>query len=119
MQLTLQQAQNISNSPIFGKELPIQISYQFAKLGRALMEELKLVEEQRQKLILQCGGVLSEDKSQYTFTEENALKLETEMRTLLTIPIEISFEPLLITSLGNVTLTPNELLGIEPLIKVE
>jgi len=119
MKLTLQQAQNISNSPIFGKSLPIQVSYKFSKLGKALVEELKLVEEHRQKLIQQCEGTLTEDKSQYKFSEEQGKKFQTEMQSLLETPIEVPFEPISLAALGDVALSPNELLGIEPLILVE
>ena len=84
------------------------------------MEELTIVEEQRQKLIKQCEGTVSEDGTQYTFTEENGLKFQTEMEKLLVTPIKLTcFEPIPIADLGSVTLSPNELLGIEPLLKLD
>ena len=119
MQSTLQQAQAISNSPIFSKTLPVKISYKFSKLAKALVEELKLVEEQRQKLIQQCNGVLSEDKTQFSFGPEDGPKFQEGMNELLAIPIEVPFEPVALTELGSVELSPNELLAIEPLILTE
>ena len=118
MQLTLQQAQVISNSPIFGKELPVQVAYKFSKLGKALMEELKLVEDQRMKMIQKYDGVLSEDKTQFSFTPENGEAFQKEMMELLTLPIEVPFQPLPVEKLGNVSLTPNELLALEPILAV-
>ena len=41
------------------------------------------------------------------------------MEELLAIPIEVPFEPIAIEKLGSVSLTPNELLAIEPLIAIE
>ena len=119
MQLTLQQAQTIANNPIFGKELPIQVAYKFSKLGKTLMEELKLVEDQRMKLIQKYEGALSEDKTQFSFTPENGEAFQKEMIELLSLPIEVSFQPISVENLGNVTLTPNELLALEPILAVD
>lgn len=120
MKITIRQAQNISNSPIFGKTLPVSVSYKFAKLGKALIEELKMVNEHRHKLIENCGGVLKEDKTQFTFSNlDDASKFQTEINELLDIEIEVPFEPVPVDKLGSIELTPNELLMLEPILVME
>ena len=117
MELTLQEARSIANSTIFSKELPVRVSYRFARLGRALVEELKVIEEQRQKLITLHEGVLSEDKTQFSFSADHAEGFKADMDALLGLTIDVPFEPMFVEALGEVILTPNELIDLAPLFK--
>ena len=117
MQITLSQAQQILASPIFGKLLPVKVSFKFTKLAKVINEEMKLVDIERAKLIESCNGVLSEDKAQFTFTGEDGARFQGSMNALMenTVDIGPNF-PMPIETLGEVVdLTPLELLPLEVL----
>jgi hypothetical protein len=119
MKLTISQAQGITTSVIFTKDLPVALSFKLAKLGKAITEELKVMEEQRQKLIAKYNGVLTEDRSQFAFEGENAIGFNRDMAIIYATEFEVVFEPVSISSFGDTSLTPNDLALLDPLILPE
>lgn len=120
MQITVEQALTAQASSIFATKLPAATSYKFAKLAALLQKELVIYEETRRKLIEDCGGVLSEDKSQYSFDKEAQAKFNAEFPALLATPIDIGGHfPLPMSSLGNVELSPLDLMRVEVLLAEE
>ncbi len=118
MQITFAQAQAIMASPIFAMKLPTTTSFHFARLGKLIMGELKTFEEERQKLIAACNGVLSEDKTRFDFPEATQPAFTIGMRDLLQTAFEIpAFWPMALAQLGPVELSPNDLVQLDPLIQ--
>jgi hypothetical protein len=112
------QAQQVIGSPVFGiKTLPTKISYRFGKLAKKIQAELKELDEARQKLIEDCHGVLSEDKAQFAFSPEDAPAFAKGMADLFAEAFDLDpVWPMAIDELGNVELSPADLLILEPLI---
>ena len=117
MQLTLLQAQQIIQSPLFGiNTLPTKIAYRFTKLARRIQGELKGFDEARQKLITECNGVLTEDGSQFNFSPTDAPAFAQGMNDLMGEGFDLeSIWPMPIDELGQVELSPADLLILEPL----
>lgn len=120
MNITVLQAQAISNSPIFGMRMAPAVSFKFAQLAKTLQAELKTADEERLKLILAHHGVLSEDKTLFSFPPEEVEGCNASMEALQSSHIEISgFWPMPLEKLGALELSPAELLALEPLLSVE
>ena len=117
MQLSLLQAQQIISSPIFGlKTLPTKVSYRFGKLATKIQAELKDFDKARQELIESCHGILSEDKTNFTFSPDDAPVFSKGVQELFDETFELeSVWPMPIDMLGNVELSPADLLTLEPL----
>jgi hypothetical protein len=80
---------------LIDEPLPTKISYKFMKLLNVLNGEVKLVEDQRLKLVKQYsedGSIVSDEK------KEQFLK---EFSTFLDVEIEVDWEPLNIDTLGD------------------
>lgn len=118
MQLTLLQAQQIIQSPVFGiKTLPTKTSYRFAKLAKKIQAELKDFDEARQTLIASCNGILSEDGQQFVFAPTDAPAFAKGMTELLEETFDLDpVWPMPLDDLGPVDLSPADLLILDPLI---
>jgi hypothetical protein len=120
MQITIEQAIAAQASSIFVTKLPAATSYKFAKLAVLLQKELAIYEETRRKLIEDCGGVLSEDKMQYTFDKDAQDKFNAEFPALLSTTIDIGGHfPIMMSALGAVELSPLDLMRVEALLSDE
>ena len=117
MKLKLKDIQNILNANIYDKAFPIKTSYALSRLAKVLTSELATFDAQRQKLIEKYEGALNEDKTLYTFTQENSEAFAREISELTEMEIEVPFEPLTLDSFGSVNLTPNDLVLIGSLIQ--
>ena len=94
--------------------LPAKSSYKFVKIMRKFNEELKMLEEERQKLINKYGqekdGVVTvEEKNKETFLKEFGDLLETQ--------IEVDWEPISIDALGSVEISVAEITKIQFLFR--
>lgn len=94
--------------------LPAKSSYKFVKIMRKFNDELKMLEEERQKLINKYGeekdGVVSVDEqNKQTFLKEFGDLLETQ--------IEVDWEPISVDALGSVELSVAEITKIQFLFR--
>jgi hypothetical protein len=116
MLITINQAQNILNSPIFGWKLPPSTSYKFAKLVKTIHGEMATFDAERLKLIESHGGVMSEDKTRYDF-EDGGQAFNAAFADLLKTTVDIGCHfPM---PIPEVEFTPAELMGLEPLFDVD
>ena len=83
-------------SKVLDLELPINISYKVMKLVNSLNTELKNIEEQRVKLVKKHSG-----SDQTNVAEEKKQEFLKEFAVLLEEEIEVSWEKMPISSLGN------------------
>lgn len=102
-------------------KLPVSISY---KIGRFVKNqfsrELSTFLEKRQEIAKEyckrdanSQPVLIENV--YQFEPDNKEKANQEVSELMNQEIDFDFEPVLIESLGNITITPEVLMGLEDL----
>jgi hypothetical protein len=116
--ITILQAQAIINSPIFGMRLPTAVSYKFTKLFKTLQAELRTADETRQKLIEECGGVLNEAKTLFTFTPEQTPAFQQGITDLGAVTFSVDNFPMDLERLGAIELSPAELMHLEPIFDV-
>ena len=104
-------------------ELPVRVSYKLAKNIKSIDKELKIYEEEKQKLINKYGEKDEEGKSK---VNENGMIniLDTEnwnkdIKELLEIEVEINVEKINIDELAksDLKITPSELTLIDYMIK--
>jgi len=90
------------------KEMPIKVSYKIKRLIDKLAPILKAYEEKRTELIKEYGEE-QEDKT-LSVTDPEKLKIFFEkLNEVLEIEEEIDFEPIKIEEMGNVVVSPNQL----------
>jgi hypothetical protein len=94
--------------------LPAKSSYKFVKIMKKFNDELKMLEDERQKLINKYGeekdGVVSVlEKHKEDFLKEFSELLETQ--------IDVDWDPISIDSLGNVELSVSEITKIQFLFR--
>jgi hypothetical protein len=117
--ITILQAQAIIASPIFGMRFPaIAVTHEFVKLYKVIQAELRTVDETRQKLIEECGGVLNEDKTLFTFTPEQAPAFQQGINDLMAVTFKVENFPMDLERIGSIELSPAELMQLEPLFDV-
>lgn len=92
---------------LIDEPLPTKISFKLMKLLNALNAEVKLVEDQRLKLVKQY----SVDGS--SVSDENKDAFLKEFTTFLEDEVEISWEPVAIDVLGDLKLSVVELAKIQ------
>lgn len=111
-----------------GLRLPIKSSYRIAKLLRTAQAELEIFRERRNDIIKELGedrpttGAERAQTGLDTITSVKAEKLaeffqrETELRD---IKVPLDWEPLEASILDGQSLTPGEVLALEPFLKAE
>ena len=112
-----------SLSTLSQEKLPISISYQISKNISKLNNELKIYNEERQKLINKYGKkdendkLIIGDKNEITFKEECKIDWNRDFSELLSIENEIDIAKISIDSLEGIELSPNEIMSIEFMIE--
>jgi hypothetical protein len=100
--------------------LRTDVSFKFAKLAKSLAPDLAIFDEERQKLIEECGGELNEAGTRWAFAVEKAPAFNAGMKALGEVTCEIGPHwPMKLSSLGAVELSPSELMQLEPLFDIE
>jgi hypothetical protein len=95
---------------ILDAQLPVNISFQLTKLLKNLNEEIKVIEEQRVKLVSKHGeqsgdqGVTVPETKKEQFLKEFAELLDTE--------IEINWTPVSADKFSTLNLSANDLLKV-------
>ena len=104
-------------------ELPVRVSYKLAKNIKSIDKELKIYEEEKQKLINKYGEKDEEGKSKVNENGMiNILDVENwnkDIKELLEIEVEINVEKINIDELAksDLKITPSELTLIDYMIK--
>jgi len=103
------------------RDLPIKVSYAIAKNMRIIEDELKVYEEERQRLLEKHGkkdneGELITDKQgQVNFKDKKAW--DKDIKELLDIEVEIKFHKFNIKHLEGREISPGELIAMEHMIE--
>ena len=114
MKLKLSQLVNAQNalSTLAIQRVVASTSFRIARNLKVVASEMELYEAQR-KALLDKYGVLSADKTRYQFENGNGEKFNEEFRALLDTEIDTSITPILMDDLGDVKMTPGEMLVLE------
>ncbi|MDD2496272.1 MAG: hypothetical protein PHS24_05215 [Bacilli bacterium] len=110
-----------SMSNLLQKEMPIKISYKLSKLNKKLVEEYQQFEESRKLLINKYALKDSEDNivtqdNIVQFNQDNLVLFNDEFEELLNIEFEIDFECIKIDDLGDINISPIDLMILEDFI---
>jgi hypothetical protein len=94
--------------------LPAKSSYKFVKIMRKFNDELKIMEEERQKMINKYG---KEKDGTVTVEDENKDSFLKEFGELLETQIEVDWDPISVDALGDVELSVAEITKIQFLFR--
>ena len=94
--------------------LPAKTAYKFVKVIQKFNDELKLMEEQRQKLITQYGV---ETKDGVTVSEENKDIFLKEFGDLMDVELDIDWDLISVEAFGLAELTVADIAKIQFLLK--
>jgi len=110
---------DVSLKSLVKKEMPAAVSYQLAKFIKKMSEELIIVEEQRIKLVKKYS-VAEDDTEQSTMVApEHQEQFMKEFSDLLEQEVEIDFEPVKLSSLGDIVISPVDLVKLEKIIALD
>ena len=105
-----------SLSKLNNKELPVKIAYGLGKLLKKVSEELVSIEEHRVKLVKKYStGEDSEGNFEVPKDKEEDFK--REFSELLMAEVDFNFDPISISELGDITLTPIDMIRLDKLLK--
>jgi len=124
MKLTNNQLQNstIALSKLSQKELPIKISFLLAKNISHINAELKIYNDERQKLVEKYS---IKDKNDKPIIENNQIKLQPklindwnkDMSELLSIENEVNIKQFSIDNLEGISISASEIMAIKFMIE--
>ena len=104
---------NILNK-LVNVSLPAKTSYKFVKVMQKFNDELKVLEEERQKLIKKYGA---ETEGSISVTEENKEAFIKEFSDLMEMEMDIDWDPISIDAFGDAELSVADIAKIEFLLK--
>lgn len=119
MKFTLKEVRVLERSlyQISKKELPIKVSYRFAKLLQFCFDELSFLEKARVELVNRYPEVKNPEEEATPEDIERQDKLREEFGQLLEETVEVSFEPFSVEELGDINISALDMLGLFPIIK--
>lgn len=104
----LENAEALSN--LLKQNMPVQLAYKLSKLSKAINDELKHFEEQRNNLIIKYG---KETDGNYQIDPEDKEAVKNyinDLNKLAEVEIEIAYKPIKIDQLGSeLKISPNDL----------
>ena len=92
---------------ILETKLPIKIAYRLTKLSNKIRAELAVYNEQRVALVKRLGE--EKGKDSWEVKPENMVEFQEEFKKLLDEVVEIDFTPLKLAELGDVVISPKDL----------
>jgi hypothetical protein len=122
MQFTLGEIFGITRNmqKLTDKELPISISYRLLKFLRDCSGEMETLEKTRIKLVEKYAEKKeegAEEVKDLQVAEEHRDKFQEEFTNLLAEEVEIDFEPISIGDLGNISMSTNDLIPMQKIIR--
>ena len=100
------------------KELPVRVAYRLSRVLKRVTEELSSIENYRVKLVKKYSKG-EDEKGIFEVAKGEEEKFGKEFSELLMEEIDIDFEPILLSDLGDICLTPIDLIRLEKIILEE
>lgn len=110
---------------ISNKSVPVKTAFRIARLIRELDKENATFDESRRKIVEkyaerdEAGGMKQTEDGNVILQQDKIAECNGEMIDLLNTTIEINAEKLHIEDLGDIELTPTQMLGLEAFIEEE
>lgn len=116
MRLKVERLFNIQNTigRIMNMELPAKLSYRFSKIFKKIIFELKVVEEERKKLILKFGA--KDDKGNTKVEANNLEAFNQEFAQILSEETDLEIVKIPWELIKGLNITPKELMDLEEII---
>lgn len=114
MKITLAEIKSLEESlaKIFNKEVNIRTAYRLSKLLVKFSEEMKILEDNRIKLVRQYG-VEDEKTKQITVPPEKTQEFYKELTSLMQLEIDIDFKPIKLKDFGNIELSASDVMKLD------
>lgn len=96
------------------KELPIKTAYRLSKLVNAVNDELGNFEDQRKKLVEKYGEKKGEE---VVVPKDKAQDFQKDMQELLDVEVKIDFDPISLSDIGEISLSPVDITLLDSFIK--
>ena len=90
-------------------ELPIKVSYNIKRLVRKLQPEIDTYQEARNAIINELGELDEKTKETKVVDPEKLKEFAKRVTELLEVEVEIDFEPIKISDLGDIKVSSNAL----------
>lgn len=119
MKITLGEVDTAKDSlrSLMAKELPIKVSYRFAKLAKQLSDELNQLEDQRKELIKKHGD--AKDDGTFKIPDDKRETFLKEYEDLLSLEIDVNFEPVTVDQLGDINISSAQLVNLHRFIELD
>lgn len=107
-----------SMNKLIQKEMPVKASFLFGRLFKKLAEEYALFDSDRKKLLIKyCeldenDEVKIKDNLAFFKSDEDANNFNKDILELSNLEIEIDWEPIEIDNLGDIEITPKDLINL-------
>jgi len=106
-----------SLNKLIDKEIPIKTSYKLSKLTKKIIDEYSIYEENRMKLINKYAEkdvdnniIINKKDNSTTMIGENKINFNKEFTELINIEMELEFEKIKLDDLGEISISPRDLL---------
>lgn len=107
LQEIISQTENIKS--LLQNKLPVKIAYRLNKLSGKIDHELKTYTETKNGLVIEYGE--KQENGDIKVTDpEKLVEFHTKHNELIEMDVELDFEKLKIEDLGDITLSPNEII---------
>ena len=115
MKLQLGEIRNMKEpmSLLLEKDLPINVSWRLTKFVKVLDKELGDIEEFRINLVKRLGVDDKENEGALQVPDEKMGEFIESFNELLMTEIEVEFEPIEISTLGDIQVSTKELLALD------
>jgi len=101
---------NVENiKKLLENKLPVKVSYRLRKLAVKVEKEYNIYSETKNSLILELGTKQEDNTFTIKVTDDKFKEYNEKHNELLEQTVEIDFEPIDIEELGDVVVSPNEL----------
>lgn len=96
-------------------QMPFKSSYHFSRIGQKIRSEARDAHDQFVKLVRKYGEV--DDKTgSFKIKEENVANWDRELKELNEIKVSIDKNKMAMSELSKVTLSPADILALEPIL---
>lgn len=123
--LKFYEIENIISSlnKLINKELPIMTSYKLFKLIKQISKEYEFLNNKRTELINKYAE--RDEKNNIKYNNNNSIPIKKDMveecnqklNELMSIEFNVEFEPISIEVLGEISITPKDLLALDKFLK--
>jgi len=100
---------------LMDKELSVHVSYRLYKLLKECSEEMDVLEKTRLKMIDKYAA--KGDGKEKQVAEENKEQFQEEFSKLLAEEVDIEFKPFSLDELGDIKMSPNDMVVLSKIFK--